>query len=57
MPVLAIGAEHATKDAPLQTMQGRATNLRAMIADSGHFVMEENPDDFLAHLLPFLDQH
>jgi hypothetical protein len=29
MPVLAIGAEHATKDAPLQTMQGRATNLRA----------------------------
>ena len=56
MPVLAIGAEHATKDAPLLTMQGRAVDLRgAMIADSGHFVMEENPQDFLAHLLPFLD--
>jgi len=56
MPVLAIGAEHATKDAPLLTMQGRALDLRgAMIADSGHFVMEENPGDFLAHLLPFLE--
>jgi hypothetical protein len=39
-------------------MQGRALDLRgAMIADSGHFVMEENPQDFLAHLLPFLDGH
>ncbi|MQA22277.1 alpha/beta fold hydrolase [Rugamonas rivuli] len=56
MPVLTIGAEHATKDAPLLTMQGRALDLRgAMIGDSGHFVMEENPDDFLAHLLPFLE--
>lgn len=56
MPVLTIGAEHATKDAPLLTMQGRALDLRgAMVADSGHFVMEENPDDFLAHLLPFLE--
>lgn len=55
MPVLTIGAEHATKDAPLLTMQDRALDLRgAMVADSGHFVMEENPDAFLAHLLPFL---
>jgi pimeloyl-ACP methyl ester carboxylesterase len=55
MPVLALGAEHATNDAPLLTMQGNASDLRgAIIADSGHFVMEENPEQFIGHLLPFL---
>lgn len=55
MPVLAIGAEHATNDAPLLTMQDNATDLRgAIIPDCGHFVLEENPEAFLAHLLPFL---
>lgn len=55
MPVLAIGAEHATNDAPLLTMQGNAHDLRgAVIADCGHFVTEEAPEEFIAHLLPFL---
>ena len=57
MPVLAIGAEHATRDAPLVTMQRAATDVRgAIIPDCGHFVTEECPDEFLAHLLPFLSR-
>ena len=57
-PVLAIGAEHATNDAPLITLEGRAPDLRgAIIADCGHFVMEEAPEAFCAHLLDFLKEH
>ncbi|PNG36676.1 alpha/beta hydrolase [Pseudomonas protegens] len=57
MPVLAIGAEHATNDAPLLTLQGHATDLRgAIVPDCGHFIMEEAPEEFLAHLLPFLQE-
>lgn len=57
MPVLAIGAEHATRDAPLVTMQRNALDVRgAIIADCGHFVTEECPEEFLAHLLPFLSK-
>ncbi|ADP18622.1 alpha/beta hydrolase fold family protein 14 [Achromobacter xylosoxidans A8] len=55
MPTLAIGAEHATRDAPLVTMRGNARNLQgAIIADCGHFVTEECHEAFLEHLLPFL---
>lgn len=58
MPVLAIGAEHATNDAPLLTLEGRASDLRgAIIADCGHFVMEEAPQVFCGHLLDFLEEH
>jgi pimeloyl-ACP methyl ester carboxylesterase len=58
MPVLAIGAEHATNDAPLVTLQGRASDLRgAIIADCGHFVMEEAPAEFCQQLLAFLAEH
>ncbi|WP_409284948.1 alpha/beta fold hydrolase [Pseudomonas protegens] len=57
MPVLAIGAEHATNDAPLLTLQGRASDLRgAIVPDCGHFIMEEAPEEFLALLLPFLQE-
>jgi pimeloyl-ACP methyl ester carboxylesterase len=55
MPVLAIGADHATNDAPLLTMQGKADILQgAIVAECGHFIMEEQPEAFIAHLLPFL---
>lgn len=58
MPVLAIGAEHATNDAPLVTLEERAVDLRgAIIADCGHFVMEEAPKAFCQHLLDFLIAH
>lgn len=55
MPVLAIGAEHATADAPFLTLQPVATDLHsAMVADCGHFITEECPDAFCDLLLPFL---
>ena len=57
MPVLAIGAEHATGDAPLVTMRDNATDLQgAVVPDCGHFIMEEAPDAFIGHLLPFLER-
>lgn len=57
MPVLALGADHATRDAPLQTLQGRATHLRGvMLEQCGHFVTEECPEQLMAELLPFLRQ-
>lgn len=55
MPVLAIGAEHATGDAPLQTLQGHAQAVHGVILPGcGHFVMEEAPALFNEHLLAFL---
>ena len=55
MPVLAIGADHATRDAPQQTMQGRAVNLQgAMLSECGHFVTEECPEQLMEVLVPFL---
>ena len=55
MPVLAIGAEHATNDAPQVTMKDNATDLRGgVIADCGHFVTEEAHEELTAYLLPFL---
>lgn len=57
MPVLAIGADHATRDAPLQTLQGRAVNLQGvMLSECGHFVTEECPEQLMAALLPFLNK-
>lgn len=55
MPVLAIGAEHATASAPFDTMRPHADNLRGdIILDCGHFVMEECPEEFNAQIVPFL---
>ena len=55
MPVLAIGAEHATNDAPQVTMKDNATDLRGgVIADCGHFITEEAHEELTAYLLPFL---
>lgn len=55
MPVLAIGAEHATNDAPQLTMKDNATDLRgAVIPDCGHFITEEAHEELIAYLLPFL---
>ncbi|MCC0807768.1 alpha/beta hydrolase [Methylobacterium sp. W2] len=55
MPVLAIGAEHATADAPMATLRPHAADLRGdIVAGCGHFIMEESPRDFADQLLPFL---
>jgi pimeloyl-ACP methyl ester carboxylesterase len=54
MPVLAIGSEHATADAPIETLRPYAADLRGdIVRDCGHFVMEESPQEFNAQLLPF----
>lgn len=57
MPVLAIGTEHATRDAPLVTMRDNATDLTGVIIpDCGHFVTEECHEAFSGHLLAFLSR-
>ncbi|QCJ70921.1 alpha/beta hydrolase [Providencia heimbachae] len=57
MPVMAIGADQATRDAPQLTLQGRATNLKGvMLSECGHFVTEECPEQLMSALLPFLNQ-
>jgi len=57
MPVLAIGAEHATGDAPLATLRGHARDLSGVVVPGcGHFIMEEAPQAFIAELLPFLQR-
>lgn len=57
MPVLAIGADHATRDVPQLTMQGRAVNLQGTIlSECGHFVTEEYSEQLMDVVLPFLRQ-
>lgn len=54
MPVLAIGTEFATVDAPVTTLRPHAADLRGeIIPDCGHFVMEECPHEFNAQVIPF----
>ncbi|MCH7313086.1 alpha/beta hydrolase [Acinetobacter sp. ANC 3882] len=57
MPVLAIGAEHATNHAPYETMKKVSTQLSsAIVKDCGHFIMEEQPEIFCSLILNFLQQ-
>ncbi|ENW81175.1 hypothetical protein F909_02466 [Acinetobacter sp. ANC 3929] len=57
MPVLAIGAEHATNDAPYETMKKVSTQLSsAIVNDCGHFIMEEQSEIFCSLILNFLQQ-
>jgi haloacetate dehalogenase len=44
-------------NSPLSVWREWCENVQGSAIDSGHFVMEENPDAFLAALLPFLDAH
>jgi pimeloyl-ACP methyl ester carboxylesterase len=56
MPVLAIGAEHATGDAPWLTLKDHARQVEGVIIEgSGHFVMEEAPEAFIRHAVAFLE--
>lgn len=57
IPVLAIGAEHATNHAPYETMKKVSTRLTsAIVKDCGHFIMEEQCEEFCALILNFLQQ-
>lgn len=58
MPVLAIGAEYATREAPHETLKKVANNLTsAIVKESGHFITEEATQAFCELMLPFLQIH
>lgn len=44
-------------DGPLDIWRRWCVDVRGAAIDSGHFVAEENPEQTLAHLLPFLEAH
>ncbi|WP_288393219.1 alpha/beta hydrolase [uncultured Herbaspirillum sp.] len=55
MPVMAIGAQYSVASSLFQTLQGIASNVCGqVIADCGHFVMEECPEEVAGHLLDFI---
>lgn len=55
MPVLAIGGDHSFGAALAAEMGFAATDVRsAVIANAGHWIMEEQPDQAIAAILPFL---
>ncbi|WP_421081922.1 alpha/beta fold hydrolase [Serratia fonticola] len=57
MPVMTIGAEHATRDAPFLTLQGKARQLQGeVVPGCGHFITEECHEEFVALILPFLQE-
>lgn len=57
MPVLTVGAEYATGDAPLTTLRGNAHDLRGeTVADCGHFITEERHEAFIGLIVPFLSE-
>ena len=56
MPVLAIGGEKSFGKTMAEIMRFAASNVReAVIADSGHWIMEENPTATIAMVRSFLD--
>jgi pimeloyl-ACP methyl ester carboxylesterase len=55
MPVLAIGGAASFGDHVGEALQGVADDVQSVvIADTGHFVAEESPEEMLAALTPFL---
>lgn len=56
MPVLAIGGDHSYGASMAPELESVATNVRgAVIANSGHWIMEEQPEQALAILIPFIE--
>jgi pimeloyl-ACP methyl ester carboxylesterase len=55
MPVLAIGGDHSFGAGVATEVGSAATNVRgAVITDSGHWIMEEQPDQAIAIIVPFI---
>jgi pimeloyl-ACP methyl ester carboxylesterase len=55
MPVLAVGGEKSFGRKMAEIMRFAATNVReAVISDSGHWIMEENPTATIALVRDFL---
>ena len=56
MPILAIGGDHSYGASLAAELETVASNVRsAVITNSGHWIMEEQPDQALALLVPFVD--
>lgn len=56
MPVMALGAQHMMGETVAEHARRVATDVTsAVIADSGHWIAEEQPRDVLARLLAFLN--
>ena len=56
MPVLAIGGDHSY-GARLTEVAFVADNVRsAVITNSGHWIMEEQPEQAIAIIVPFLQE-
>ncbi len=57
MPVLAIGGEHSLGSYVEMMMQDLALNIRgSVIKDSGHWIVEEQPEELTRQLLAFLSE-
>lgn len=55
IPVLAIGGDKSGKLGPLKTMEKAAVNVTGKeLNNCGHYTPEENPDQFLEVVIPFL---
>jgi pimeloyl-ACP methyl ester carboxylesterase len=58
MPVLAIGGDHSFGTQMADVMRFAADNVEAaVVPDSGHWIMEENPRATVALVRAFLDRH
>ena len=57
IPVLAIGGDHSYGERLATEVAFAATDVRAgVITNSGHWIMEENPEQAIAMILPFLKE-
>jgi pimeloyl-ACP methyl ester carboxylesterase len=58
MPVLALGGDHSFGTQMAEIMRFAADNVEgAVVPDSGHWIMEENPRATVALVRAFLDRH
>jgi haloacetate dehalogenase len=56
-PTLVLYASHYLAGSPLDIWRAWCTEVAGAAIASGHFLAEENPDETLAALVPFLDTH
>jgi pimeloyl-ACP methyl ester carboxylesterase len=58
MPILALGGDHSYKTLMADIMRFVATDVTGgVIKDSGHWVMEEQPQQTTAAIVDFMDKH
>ena len=58
MPILGIGADHSFGTGQADNLRQVAGNVQsAVIANSGHWLMEEQPDPTVVVIVNFLEPH